>query len=79
MHNLAPADRRRDPSDPIGVVPTDIFGALGRGAVVEIWSDRSSGFIMAVVPRKKTTKLDGTICRCGGRPRNDRKAKSCET
>ena len=49
------------------------------GAVVEIWSDRSSGFIVAVVPRKKTTKLDGTICRCGGRPCGDRKAKSCET
>ena len=80
LHNPAPANRRRDHSDPIGVVSTNIFGTPGRGgAVVEIWSDRSSGFIMAVVPRKKTTKLDGTICRYGGRSRNDRKAKSCET
>ena len=30
-HDLAPADRRMDPSDPIGVVLTDIFGAPGRG------------------------------------------------
>ena len=35
--------------------------------------------MVAVVPRKKTTKLDGTIYGYGGRSRNDRKAKSCET
>ena len=46
---------------------------------MKIWSDRSSGFIVAIVPRKKMTKLDGTICRCGGRPCSDRKAKLCET
>ena len=46
---------------------------------MEIWSNRSSGFIVAVIPRKKTTELDGTVCRCGGRPCNDRKAKSCKT
>ena len=56
MHNPALANRRRDPSDPIGVVSTDIFGTPGRGAVVEIWSGWSSGFIVVVTPRKKTTK-----------------------
>ena len=35
--------------------------------------------MVAVVPRKKMTKLGGTICTCGGRPRNGREAKSCET
>ena len=29
--NPTPADRRRDSSNPIGVVPTNIFGAPGRG------------------------------------------------
>ena len=79
MHNPVPANRRRDPSDSIGVVSPDIFGAPGRGAVVEIWSNQSSGFIVAVIPRKKTTKLDGTIYGYGGRSRNDRKAKACKT
>ena len=56
MHNPAPANHRRDPSDSIGVISTDIFGAPGRGAVVEIWSGSGSGFIVVVTPRKKTTE-----------------------
>ena len=31
LHNPAPANHRRDPSDSIGVVSIDIFGAPGRG------------------------------------------------
>ena len=54
MHNLVPANRRRDPSDSIGVVPTDIFSAPGRGAVVKILSSWRRGFIVVVTPRKKT-------------------------
>ena len=57
MHNPAPANYRRDPSDSIGVVSPDIFGTPGRGcAVVKIWFGWSSGFVMVVAPRKKTTK-----------------------
>ena len=62
-------------SPAVSFPPTSLARQVG-GAVVKIWSDRSSGSIVAVVPRKKTTKHDGAVCECGGCPYNNRKAQS---
>ena len=79
LHNPAPANHRRDPSDSIGVVSTDIFGAPGRG--------RSCGNLVWLEQRlhrgrhskEEDEQTGGVICGCGERPRNNRKAKSCKT
>ena len=78
LHNPAPVNRRRDTSDPIGVVPTDIFGAPGRG--------RSCGNLVWLGKwlhrgrhsKEEDDQTGGVACGCGERPRNDRKPNSRE-
>ena len=78
MHKPAPANCRRDPSDPIGVISTDIFGVPGRG--------RSCGNLVWLEQRlhggrhskEEDDQTGGVACGCGERSRNDRKAKSRE-
>ena len=78
MYNPAPANRRRDPSDSIGVVFPDIFGAPDRGRSCEnlVWLEQR--LHRGHHSKEEGDRTSGIICGCGKRSRGDRKAKSCE-